>query len=822
MIINYLHKAMSLPSIEVVSFDFFDTLVWRKFPKPIDLFLELGNRLIERNILASPRSANGFALLRKEVESHARQTQLYQRGMTEVTLEQIYEAFPDCTFSVDRNVAKEVELEVEREFLVADKNLIETLQSVAKTNKSLVICSDTYFSQEQMSSLVEHSGIPTDLFDRIYASSEYGISKSEGLISKVLSSCEVEPEQLLHIGDHPYKDGHSAKMLGSIYIRYPEVGTHGEYAQKRFQNMASVCSKTKPFLDSEGGILGVCRRFKSTVSDYPSETVEIEMVGYNYGPLFCGFAEWIETEANKFSPDIIFCPTREGRFLSVLLNKYFTLAKQDYKAQNFLTSRAALSKGNFYKADYVELEKYFLGRRLPLTVRKFISVFDLNIKCESLPFDETCLDYPIRRECEVSKKILLQLAANTSFSSALLDSSAKARERLIKYFESQLGSKIEKLHQGSLTILIADVGWSGSSQRIFEKIIKTRYPSVNIRGRYLMLSDGAYKNFIAGVDLEGWLLNLGEIADFGNTIMPVKELLEQVLMAEMPSTVNYTEDGKPIFFDGENKTPILQKIQIQRIQKLVLSFLDSYWQLCKSYEENEVFNRVSFLGQEEFFRTTLAAQAYSPEERELELFGRWEHEDNDVAFVQEKIINNMQQHLFQHATLREIFRTPSYWHLGNLQLCKSQLKEKFFVQQLTGEYGLQDVYRDTSISYQIVNQDNEILSEADARIELTDDNTGIIVCHLYTQDPVRIVYTNTSGMNLSLDRVLLESYDTNNYIVNLAIQEPGHESIKVTAPDRSQEEHSSWFTNWNIDLNLTDCLSNATYDATVILCVKIL
>ena len=136
--------------------------------------------------------------------------------------------------------------------------------------------------------------------------------------------------------------------------------------------------------------------------------------------------------------------------------------------------------------------------------------------------------------------------------------------------------------------MIADVGWSGSSQRILENILKTRYPSVKIRGRYLMLSDGAFKNYIAGVDLEGWLLSLGEAADFGNTIMPVKELLEQILMADMPSTVNYTKDGEPVFFDGKSKTPILQKIQIERLQKLILSFLDHYWEFRNSSEENSM------------------------------------------------------------------------------------------------------------------------------------------------------------------------------------------------------------------------------------------
>ncbi len=811
MIINYLRKAIDLPSIKVVSFDFFDTLVWRKFQKPVDLFLELGNCLIKDNLLLSPRTANAFALLRIGVESHARQQQKRSQGITEVTLEQIYAAFPADTFAAPLNEIRERELELEREFMVADRRLVETLQSVNAKDKIFVICSDTYFSEQELRSFMEKTGIPNDLFSKIFVSSAYQISKSEGLLAKVLSTCEILPEQLLHIGDHFYKDGDSAKMVGSIYLPYPEIGDHGNYAEKRFQRMAVLGSQTKPFLESEGGILGLSRRFKSLVADYPSDAVEIELAAYTYGPLFCGFAEWIGTEVTKFSPDLIFCPTREGLFLSRFLNEFFRLVGIDHQAHHFFTSRAALSQGKFFTGDSAEITQFFFSRRLPLTVRKFASIFNLDLETFSL--SEVHLDYPIRSKCQISQEILMQIVTNAEIKSALLHQSAKARDRLLAYFENQVQEKLDHPASDGLKILVADVGWSGSSQKILASILKTRYPTLKLRGRYLLLESGALKNALAGADLEGWLLSLGETADFGNTIIPVKELLEQVLMADMPSTVDYTEAGNPVFFQGKSATPIFQKIQIKRLQELILSFLHHYW---------EFRSDVDLLGKESFFRTQLAAQAYDPEPKELELFKRWEHEDNDVAFVHEPIINDIQKHIFQHATLREIFRTASYWHLGNLKASYRELKERFFLQQFLGEYGLQDVYKETKIDYRLVSLEGETLDRVEARVEITDKNTGIIVCHCFTETSIGVVYTNTSGMDIILEQVVIEFYDTKNYLVDFSLVEPAHESLRITSPDSSEVQQRRWLPGWNLDLNLASFLPASSYDLTIILCARFL
>src|SRR5208282_5186226 len=77
--------------IRLLSFDIFDTTVWRTFPTPTDLFFALGTRLIEGGVLYASTSAASFATERVEAEQAAR---LRRASDREVTLAEIYGAFP--------------------------------------------------------------------------------------------------------------------------------------------------------------------------------------------------------------------------------------------------------------------------------------------------------------------------------------------------------------------------------------------------------------------------------------------------------------------------------------------------------------------------------------------------------------------------------------------------------------------------------------------------------------------------------------------------------------------------------------------------------
>ena len=85
--------AVCSPLTRVLSVDVFDTLLWRRVPKPTDVFLLVARRLADRDGLAGHVDPRGFARLRLLAEAEARRRQRDLDGSVEVGLAEIYEVF---------------------------------------------------------------------------------------------------------------------------------------------------------------------------------------------------------------------------------------------------------------------------------------------------------------------------------------------------------------------------------------------------------------------------------------------------------------------------------------------------------------------------------------------------------------------------------------------------------------------------------------------------------------------------------------------------------------------------------------------------------
>lgn len=69
---KYLNNAYNLiesQNIKVLSLDIFDTLLWRTFPTPHDLFYELGKVLLQKKWLDENVSASLFKELRENAST---------------------------------------------------------------------------------------------------------------------------------------------------------------------------------------------------------------------------------------------------------------------------------------------------------------------------------------------------------------------------------------------------------------------------------------------------------------------------------------------------------------------------------------------------------------------------------------------------------------------------------------------------------------------------------------------------------------------------------------------------------------------------------
>lgn len=109
---------------EVVSFDIFDTLLFRRIPKPTDLF----------GILERETAIPNFARNRIEGEQRAREHKFTSCGTWEVTLKEIYDQFPALE-GISNDEMMERELAAEDEYCYANPVMTEVLSALNAVGK---------------------------------------------------------------------------------------------------------------------------------------------------------------------------------------------------------------------------------------------------------------------------------------------------------------------------------------------------------------------------------------------------------------------------------------------------------------------------------------------------------------------------------------------------------------------------------------------------------------------------------------------------------------------------------------------------------------
>src|SRR5215204_4221685 len=74
----------------VVSFDVFDTLLWRRYPRPIEVFHDIPRAAVRLRLALPAVDGAAFATARRSAEAAARALAADELGTNEVTLRQIH------------------------------------------------------------------------------------------------------------------------------------------------------------------------------------------------------------------------------------------------------------------------------------------------------------------------------------------------------------------------------------------------------------------------------------------------------------------------------------------------------------------------------------------------------------------------------------------------------------------------------------------------------------------------------------------------------------------------------------------------------------
>lgn len=178
-----------ISSYDFVSFDVFDTLLFRTTNHYTDIF-----DIVE--ILYNDKYGEGLRNFKKErilAESKARSAQKQH----EVTIDMIYSYL---NYSSDRlEKLKELEIECEIKNCVPNQCMIDVLNHCCKKGKKIVITTDMYLPRYYFLAVFKKLGI---YFDYLFISGEEGVTKRSGkMFQVVLDKLRIQPSQIIHIGD---------------------------------------------------------------------------------------------------------------------------------------------------------------------------------------------------------------------------------------------------------------------------------------------------------------------------------------------------------------------------------------------------------------------------------------------------------------------------------------------------------------------------------------------------------------------------------------------------------------------------------------------
>lgn len=419
--VSAMNFAKNLMSYDVISFDIFDTLLFRPFSSPSDLFILVGERL----------DIMDFCEIRRQAEEQARKEAQLKRGNREVTLNDIYRYVADET-GIDAKQGAELEFSIEQKLCYPNPYMQAVLRLLISQGKTVVALSDMYLPKERMRELLESCSLTG--FADVIVSCDYNCSKRDGGLYEILQN--RYQGRLVHIGDNQKADIEMAQSKGIDTRFYQNVNEAGrEFRAKNMSHLAGSAYR------------GMVNAHLHSGWKHYSPYYE---VGYVYTGIYVmGFCQWIYRYAKEHRLDKILFLAREGD----IYQKVFDRMHPDIATEYVLWSRVPVSKTIVEKNRHPYLLQLVHHKANALYKSRIGTLFDrIGIGALKNYFPE----YRLQAEeflVPANEKVVRQLLID--HWEELCECYKHDREAIRSYLERKIGD--------ASRAAVVDVGWSGNN-----------------------------------------------------------------------------------------------------------------------------------------------------------------------------------------------------------------------------------------------------------------------------------------------------------------------------------------------------------------------
>ncbi len=296
---NYLKN----PNIKIISFDIFDTFLFRNVEKATDVFLNIGKKKRVKELFSN---AGNFQEMRISAEKKARED---YKSIGEINLKLIYSYFP--LNEKEKKRLMKLEILEERKVLQINPHINKWIKKAIKSNKKVIFISDFYLGKNDLKNFISNLSPQIVNYTNIYVSCDLKKTKFKGdIFEEVINKENIEVQELLHIGDNRHSDYNIPIKLGINALYY----NCSDYLQNIYQLENQYSFKLSKIWNRLG-------KQASIYNPYENQT---ESFFYNlgagiFGSILWSFTHWILDICKKYNIKQVNYLMREGQIFEKAL-----------------------------------------------------------------------------------------------------------------------------------------------------------------------------------------------------------------------------------------------------------------------------------------------------------------------------------------------------------------------------------------------------------------------------------------------------------------------------------------------------------------------
>jgi FMN phosphatase YigB (HAD superfamily) len=471
-----------LTQLEVLSLDIFDTALVRRVAHPTAVFALMEATAVGRD----PRFA-GFADLRFRAEREARRLATEAGRSPEIGFDEIYDVVArEWWLSADDRTALEtLELETERQVLVANPVVLRWYERARALGKRVIFVSDMYLPTAFLTEVLDAAGYAEP---EVYVSNGYGVGKwQKTLFDEAAKGCGASGDRILHLGDNAQSDRDCAEAAGWNALHY----TEGEVEQPFALQLANPGGLDSGNVSVSVG-LGLARTHRLAIETSGEAFADrfARHLGYEVvGPTVLAFAGWVATQAVAHGLDRVLFLARDGflpqRVYEMLCARGFPACEGRY----VLASRRMLYNRLYATEEAVRKEVSRLDFSRDTTFADYLDIFLLS--------DEEvrhCAD--LAGVADINAPVLQQLSATGDYVEA-----HRALNRIVGMIAPLVVRKAREAARlqdayyreaaavgGARRIGLVDLGWAGSIIEPLRRILVDIAGQAEVRAYFFGLN----------------------------------------------------------------------------------------------------------------------------------------------------------------------------------------------------------------------------------------------------------------------------------------------------------------------------------------------